>query len=141
MVIRITDEARRYIAVFEDETAAPAVDCIVDDEYDQVVFVVPPDEMADAIGPGGKHVKALESKVGRDVQLVEERETPEAFVAAALAPAAVANVTISGNDEPIAYAEVPEDDRGVAIGADGRRIETARLLAERHFDLEDVQLA
>jgi N utilization substance protein A len=141
MAIRITDEARRYIAAFEDETGAPAVDCIVDDEYDQVVFVVPPDEMADAIGPGGKHVRALESKIGRTVQLVEERETPEAFVAAALAPAAVEKVTISGEEEPVAYAEVPEDDRGVAIGANGRRIETARRLAERHFDLVDVQLA
>jgi N utilization substance protein A len=141
MAIRITDEARRYIAVFEDETGAPAVDCIVDDEYEQVVFVVPPDEMADAIGPGGKHVKALEGKIGRDVQLVAKRETPEAFVAAALAPAAVENVTISGEDEPVADAEVPEDDRGVAIGADGRRIETARVLAKRHFDIADVQLA
>ena len=40
----------------------------------------------------------------------------------------------------VAYVEVAEEDRGVAIGADGTNIETARTLAKRHYDIDDVQL-
>jgi len=50
-------------------------------------------------------------------------------------------VTLSeqGGDR-VAYVEIPEGDRGVAIGADGRNIETARRLARRHHDIDDIQL-
>ena len=74
------------------------------------------------------------------VKLVEDAPTPEDFVANALAPAAVYNVTISENDDRLAYVEVPEADRGAAIGTDGKNIEIARELARRHYDVEDIQL-
>jgi N utilization substance protein A len=134
----ISDDARQYIGVFEEETGATATDCVVED--DRVVFVVAPGEMGDAIGPGGQTVHALEERLGTEVQLVEGADTPEAFVANALAPAVVYNVTISENDTTVAYAEVDRDDRGIAIGEGGRNIETARLLLDRHFDVDDIQL-
>jgi N utilization substance protein A len=140
MDVRLDDEARQHIAVFEAETEAAAIDCLVDEDYDQVVFVVPPEQMGQAIGTDGEHVRALEERFGRAVHLVEAAETPALFVAAALAPAAVTNVTLEDDDEPMAYAEVPEADRGVAIGKDGRRIETARRLARRHFDIDGIEL-
>jgi N utilization substance protein A len=47
---------------------------------------------------------------------------------------------VSENDTTVAYAEVDSDDRGVAIGKDGQRIELARQLAKRHFDIDDIEL-
>ncbi|CAI48150.1 transcription elongation factor NusA [Natronomonas pharaonis DSM 2160] len=140
MAVTLTDEARRYIALFDEETDVAATDCVVDEEYDRIAFVVPPGTMGQAIGPGGDHVATVESKVGRDVTVIEGAETAADFVANALAPAAVYNVTISENDTTVAYAEVDENDRGVAIGADGRNIDLARRLADRHFDIDDVEL-
>jgi N utilization substance protein A len=96
--------------------------------------------MGEAIGPGGRHVQRIEERIGRSVELVENAETAENFVANALAPAAVYNVTISENDDRVAYVEVDHEDTGVAIGTDGRNIEAARLLAARHFDIDDIQL-
>ncbi|MFB6266062.1 MAG: NusA-like transcription termination signal-binding factor [Halodesulfurarchaeum sp.] len=136
----LTDEARQYIAVFEDITDAQAVDCVVDDEYERVLYVVSTGEMAQAIGPDGSRVSRLEEALGRDVELVEDAPTPEGFVANALAPAAVYNVTISENNDTVAYAEVDHDDKGVAIGSGGRNIEGAKRLAARHFDIDDIQL-
>ena len=141
MTITITDDARRYIALFEDVTGATARDCLIEDDGERLVFVVTRGEMATAIGPGGETVRRLEVRVGKDVQLVEDAETPEAFVANALSPAAVYNVTISENESTIAYVEVDENDLGVAIGRNGRNIALARRLAERHFDVDDVELA
>jgi N utilization substance protein A len=141
MRVTLGDEARRYIARFEELTGATARDCLIQDDRNRLVFLVAADEMADAVGPGGRTVERAEEAFGRDVELVEDADHPGTFVANALAPAAVFNVTISENDDTVAYVEVAEADKGVAIGADGRRIETARRLAKRHHDVDDVQLA
>jgi N utilization substance protein A len=138
MRVTLSDDARRYIALFEDETDVAARDCVVED--DRLVIVVPTGEMGKAIGSGGERVQRVEEQVGKRVEIVEDADTPEAFVANALAPAAVYNVTISENEDVVAYAEVADEDRGVAIGTGGRTIERARTLARRHFDIDDVTL-
>lgn len=137
----LTDEARRTLALFEETTDVSGVDCVIDEAFDRAIVLVPPADMAQAIGPGGQNVQAVEEELGRPVKLVEDADTPTDFVANALAPAAVLNVTISENDDTVAYVEVAEADVGVAIGEDGRNIEAARVMAERHFDLDDVELA
>jgi len=136
----ISDEARQYIAAFEDVTGAPARDCLVGDDGDRLVFLVAPGEMARAIGPDGETVHRLEEELDAKVRLVEDADDPATFVANALAPAVVHHVTISQNDTTVAYVEVDDQDKGVAIGSNGRNIEAARALAERHFDVADVQL-
>jgi N utilization substance protein A len=146
MRVTLSDTARQYIALFEDVTGATARDCLVDDgddgddEHEQVTFLVTAGEMGQAIGPGGQRVQRLEEKLGRKVSLVEDADTPEAFVANALAPAVVTHVTISEQNDRVAYVEVDSADRGVAIGVDGRNIRVARELARRHWDLDDIQL-
>ena len=140
MAVELSDEARRLIALFETETDVTVRDCLVEDDNDRVIYVVKAGEMADAIGPGGVVVDRVESKLDRAVRLVEDADTAEDFVANALAPAAVYNVTISENDDTVAYVEVAEEDRGVAIGADGKNIDAARKLAARHFDVDGIEL-
>ena len=134
----LSDAARQFIAAFEGETEAAARDCVV--EEDRALILVAAGDMGEAIGPGGQHVRRVEETIGRDVKLVEDADTAEAFVANALSPAAVHNVTISEDDETIAYAEVAEEDTGAAIGKGGENIEAARTLVARHYDVDDIQL-
>ena len=138
MRVTLSDDAKRFMRLFAEETDINPRDCLV--ESDRVVFLIPPDEMADAIGPDGHTVEQIEQKAGRDIELIADADTPEAFVESTLAPAAVRGVTISEQGDRVAYVEVVEDDRGIAIGSDGRRIETARKLADRHHDIDDIQL-
>ncbi|NKE35179.1 NusA-like transcription termination signal-binding factor [Natronococcus sp. JC468] len=142
MAITLDDDARRYLALFEEVTDVAGQDCLVDehDGEERLVLVVASGRMGDAIGPGGRTVRRFEDRIEAPVRLVEDANDPETFVANALAPAAVYNVTISENDDTVAYVEVANEDRGVAIGSDGRTIDTARRLAARHFDIDDVQL-
>lgn len=140
MTITLSEEALRLAGLFEEETDAAVRDCLVDDEHDRVVILVKPGEMGKAIGPGGEHVRRVEEQIGRSIKLVEDATTPEDFVANALAPAAVFNVTISENDDTVAYAEVVDEDRGAAIGSEGKNIEAARRLAKRHYDIENIEL-
>jgi N utilization substance protein A len=140
MTVRLSDEARRLLAMFEDETEATVRDCLVDDDHDRVIFLVKAGEMGKAIGAGGERVQRVENRLGREVKLVEDARTAENFVANALAPAAVYNVTISENDDTVAYAEVAQEDRGAAIGTDGKNIDAARTLAARHHDIDGIEL-
>ena len=139
MTVTLSDEARQYLRAFDELTGVAPVDCLVREE--RLVFVVPTGEMGDAIGPGGETVAAVEDELGYPVDLVEDANEPAAFVANCLAPAAVRNITVSEQGgTTVAYAEVPQADRGVAIGADGESIDATRELARRHFDIDDVEL-
>ncbi|MEY7850313.1 NusA-like transcription termination signal-binding factor [Natrarchaeobius sp. A-rgal3] len=150
MDVTLDDDARRHLALFEDVTGADGIDCLSVDGVDEVadnessggrlIVVVSGGQMGEAIGPGGRTIQQYEDRVDLPVRLVEDADDPEEFVANTLAPAAVYNVTISENEDIVAYVEVAEDDRGIAIGTNGRTIEAARTLAQRHFDIDDVQL-
>jgi len=140
MKVTLTDEARQVAGLFESETDATVRDCVVDDEYDRVIVLIKAGEMGKAIGTDGEHVGRVEERIGKRIKLVEDAETPEHFVANALAPAAVYNVTISENSDRLAYVEVAQEDRGAAIGADGKNIDAARQLASRHHDIDDIEL-
>jgi len=140
MTVRLSDDARRLLTLFEETTEATVRDCVIDEEYDRVIYLVKTGEMGKAIGSGGENVRAVEEELDREVKLVENADTATDFVANALAPAAVYNVTISENDDRLAYVEVAEEDRGAAIGKDGKNIDAARTLAARHHDVDDVEL-
>ncbi len=137
MARRLSGAAIRYLGLFEETTGVEAADCLIDDEYERLVFVVPVGDLASAIGPGGETVKRLERQVDREVILIEDAVHPDDFVANALRPAAVYDVTI---EDGVATVKVAEGDIGTAIGRDGRTIELARLLAKRHFELSDIEL-
>lgn len=136
MGITLSDRERRLIALIEEETGAGVRDCVVEDGG-RLLVVVDPDDMAAAIGPDGRTVRALEDRLDREVRLVADAVAPEAFVANALAPAAVRGVTV---EDGVAVVDVDPADRGVAIGEGGRNVAAARRLAERHFGLSEVRI-
>src|SRR6056297_3344151 len=140
MTITRSDEARQLTGRFATETEATAQDCLLNEAFDRVIFLIKTGEMGKAIGAGGEHVSRVEQRIGKSIKLVEDAPTVEDFVANTLAPAAVYNVTISENDDRLAYVEVADEDRGAAIGADGRNIDAARRLADRHYDIDDIEL-
>lgn len=131
------------IAKFEQITGAAAVDVIRDDEGERIIIVVRAKQLGKAIGRGGVNVKAASDVFGRAVDVVEMAETAEEFVKSALAPARVEGVKIiehrDGNK--VASVTVKNEDRGIAIGREGRNVARARILVKRHFNLDNVVIA
>jgi N utilization substance protein A len=136
-------EDMALIAKFEQITGAAAIDIIRDDEGDRIIVVVRPKQLGKAIGRGGVNVKAASEAFGRAVDVVEIAETAEAFVTSALAPARVESVKIVEHRDgtKVASVTVNNEDRGIAIGRDGRNVARARILVRRHFDLNNVVIA
>jgi len=131
------------IARFEQITGAAAIDIIRDDEGERIIVVVREKQLGKAIGKGGVNVRAASDAFGRVVDVVEIADTAEEFVKSALAPARVEAVKIiehrDGNK--VASVTVKTEDRGIAIGRDGRNVARARILVKRHFDLDNVVIA
>jgi N utilization substance protein A len=141
--IKISMDDMAMIARFEQITGASAIDIIRDDEGERIIVVVRAKQLGKAIGRGGVNVKAASDVFGRAVDVVEMAETVEEFIKSALAPARVEAVKIierrDGNK--VASVTVKTEDRGIAIGREGRNVARARILVKRHFDLDNVVIA
>jgi len=137
--VKLTTEGIRYIALFESLTGAIARDCYVDDENDRVIFVVKKGDMGLAIGKNGNNINRVKRSVGKHVEIVEYSDEVDEFVANALQPVFVKKVqVVVKENRKLAYVEVMSKDRGIAIGKNGRNIQRAKLLAQRHHGLADV---
>ena len=141
--VKLSMDDMAMIAKFEQITGAAAVDVIRDDEGERIIIVVRAKQLGKAIGRGGVNVKAASDVFGRAVDVVEMAETVEEFVKSALAPARVEGVKIiehrDGNK--VASVTVKNEDRGIAIGREGRNVARARILVKRHFNLDNVVIA
>ncbi|MBD3159727.1 MAG: NusA-like transcription termination signal-binding factor [Candidatus Lokiarchaeota archaeon] len=126
------------IAKFEQITGAPATDVIA--EEDRLIFVVSGKHLGKAIGPRGSHVKKAAELFDKEIDIVEDADNPEDFVKNALSPARVDEVNIreQKNGRKVASVKVNDKDRGIAIGKQGRNVARARILAQRHFDVDQV---
>ena len=125
--------------MFESLTGAIARDCYVDDENDRVIFVVKKGDMGLAIGKNGNNINRVKKSIGKHIEIVEYSDEVDEFVANALQPVFVKKVqVIVKESRKLAYVEVMSKDRGIAIGKNGRNIQKAKVLAQRHYGLEDV---
>jgi len=140
MSVRLTEEEMRYMSLFERMTESVVRDCV--EREDTVIFVVESGEMGKAIGKGGANIDRVRRSINKNVEVVEYSDDEAEFVANAFQPAAIEDVEVSEEDDSkVAYVEVNESDKGLAIGKDGENIETAKYLAQRHYSFDDIVLS
>jgi N utilization substance protein A len=138
--IRLTEEEIRYATLFESITGVTPIDVVIDNEYSRLIFVVQKNQAALAVGKGGSNVKILRNILGKDVEVVESGESPEELIKNSLYPARVimVKVTKSPSGAKVAITTVAPEDKGIAIGKNGRNIARARILAKRYFDIDKI---
>lgn len=137
--IRLTAESIQYIALFENMTRAKILDCIPEEE--RLVYVVKQGDMGLAIGKNGENINRVKKALDKSIELVEYSEDPVTFLKNAFGPVSLNSVNIiNKNGKLLAYVEVPNKEKGLAIGRNGKNIEKVKMLARRHHDIEDVFL-
>ena len=135
--IQLSTEEIRYIALFENTTGAGIKDCIV--EENRIIYVVKTGEMGAAIGKNGDHINRVKRSVDKHVELVEYSDDPEKFISNVIGSASVRSVNlVSKQNKRLAYVEVSDNDKGLAIGREGKNIEKVKVLMKRHHDIDDV---
>jgi N utilization substance protein A len=139
--VRLTEDCMRLISQFESLTGAGSRDCVMDDRNGRLIFVVNPGDMGLAIGKKGASIKKASEVMGKKIEVVEYNSNPEQFIKNCFLPAQVTSLKFDG--EPGAQTvevEVRDEDRGIAIGKEGKNIFKAKKLAQRQHDIIDVQI-
>ena len=140
--IKLTTDQMRLMSLFQNVTKATARDCIEDEKLDRLIFVVNEGKMGLAIGKGGSHIKSLQNKINRNVEIVEYSNEPEQFLKNILNKKYINEIKISeradGNFQAIVT--VVPDKKGIVVGREGRNAEKARLLARRYFQITHVMI-
>lgn len=137
----LTEDCMRLISQFESLTGASSRDCVVDDRNQRLIFVVNPGQMGLAIGKKGAAIKKASDAMGKKIEVVEYSPNPEQFIKNCFLPAQVTTIEFEGEpDEQTVQVQVRDEDRGIAIGKEGKNIFKAKRLAQRQHNIVDVQL-
>ena len=133
---------RRYIEELRILTKSTALDCVIDDRFDRVIYVIRQGDMGLAIGKKGDNIKRLQNVLGKRIEMVEYAETPEEFITNIFKPAEVVGTERSAENGPVNVFVRLRSDLGIAIGKSGCNIEKARILCRRFFgfDIGEVLL-
>jgi N utilization substance protein A len=141
--VKLTEDCLGLISQFERLTGAGSRDCVIDDRNNRIIFVINPGEMGLAIGKQGASIKKASDVMGKKIEVVEYSPDPAQFLRNCFLPAQVTSIEFE-NDEndgsKIAHVDVRDEDRGIAIGKEGKNIFKAKKLAQRQHNIADVQL-
>jgi N utilization substance protein A len=140
--IVLNEQSLQLMSEFEQLTGAGSRDCIIDERNERLIFVINPGEMGRAIGKQGSSIKKASDELGRRIEVVEFSDDAEQFLRNCFLPARVTSVVFEEDAEGdlVAFIDVVEEDRGIAIGKAGKNIFKAKCLAERQHDISNVQL-
>ena len=127
---------RRYIEELRILTRSTALDCVIDDRFDRVIYVIRQGDMGLAIGKKGENIKRLQTVLGRRIEMVEYAEDLAAFITNIFKPAEVAGIEKGAEGSPVNVFVGKKSDLGIAIGKAGCNIEKARLLCRRFCGIE-----
>lgn len=136
--IKLGGNEIRFISLFESITGAIARDCIIDEE--RIIFIVKPGNIGLAIGKKGINIKRVRDFLQKPIEVVEYAQSAEDFIKNTLAPARIKMIIVTErrDGKKVAMVTVNEQDRGIAIGKNGKNVARARLLAKRHYNVDDV---
>jgi N utilization substance protein A len=133
---------RRYIEELRILTRSTALDCVIDDRFDRVIYVIRQGDMGLAIGKKGENIKRLQNVLGKRIEMVEYNENIKEFITNVFKPAEVAGIDSTPDNGPVNVLLKKKNDLGIAIGKGGCNIEKARILCKRFFgsDVGEVLL-
>jgi N utilization substance protein A len=133
--VELVPEPDSVLETVAEHAGVEPADALFDPADERLVVLVP----TGTRGQVRDAERTLRGELGWPLVVVEYAGDAATLVENALAPAEVTGVTVSATG--VAYVEVADDERGLAIGAGGTRIRLARLLAAEYFGLDDVELA
>lgn len=126
----------RAMNMFESLTGVEARDVIL--KEDEAYFVVPDGKAGMAIGKGGKVVKKVQSKLGKEVKIYEYSDNLGKFLNN-LVPTDIRGVDIDNTDEGKSVEiSVSRDNKGRVVGKNGNKIESIREILARTHNVEEV---
>ncbi|MDD4300389.1 MAG: NusA-like transcription termination signal-binding factor [Methanomicrobium sp.] len=136
MLSTIGFKERRYIEELRIVTKSTALDCVIDDTFDRVIYVIKKGDMGFAIGKEGSNIKKLQKVLGKRVEMVEENGELFGFIENIFKPACIKDIKTDEESGKLFICVAGRSDLGIAIGKNGCNVEKARILILRYFRKE-----
>ncbi len=128
----------RAMNMFESITEVEARDIIIKEE--EAYFIVPDGKAGMAIGKGGKIVKKVQNKIGRDVKIFEYSDNLGKFLNN-LVPTDLRGVDIEDTEDGKKVTiKVSRDNKGRVVGKNGNKIDSIREILARTHGVKDVKV-
>ncbi len=129
---------RRYIEELRILTKATALDCIIDDKFERIVYIIKKGSMGLAIGRNGDNIKKMSNILGKRIEMIEHDDDMIAFVTNMFKPAEL--VAVSLTPSRVDVQANGKDNLGLAIGRNGATIKKVKLLVKRFFNIDEVEV-
>jgi len=130
---------RRYIEELRIITKATALDCIIDDKFERIVYIIKPGNMGLAIGRNGDNIKKLSRVLGKRIEMVEYDEKTLTFITNMFKPAELVSVSLTPTRVDVLVED--KDNLALAIGRNGATIEKAKMLVKRFFNIDEIEVS
>jgi N utilization substance protein A len=140
--IKLSADQLGLISIFSNMSGATVRDCIVDDRFQRLIFVINKGQMGLAIGKGGSTIQNVERVIKKAIDVVEWSDDPAEMVRNALDPRAVQEVRLTEKlDGTMAMSVIVDPKRkGAVLGREGKNAEKVRLIAKKYFNISNVQI-
>lgn len=133
--MKLSQDAINYMLLFEKRTGVGVKDCIP--EEDTITFIVDRGKVGAAIGKNGSMVNKIKKEFGKEIHIYEYSDDATQFIRNLMYPIKVEKVELNNKALKI-YIDKAEKKR--AIGKGGRKINSARELLKRHFDINEIKV-
>ena len=91
---------RRYIEELRILTKSTALDCVIDERFCRVIYVVKIGDMGLAIGKKGENIRRMQNVLGKRVEMVEYADSMDEFVASIHRPAEIDHIQKKNSELP-----------------------------------------
>ena len=136
---RIDLEELRYMSLLQDLTGAMVYRAIVDSDGNRIFYLVDKGDMGKAIGKDGRVVKTLSKILNKEVEIIEYAQDLETMVRNLFPGVTILRVdVVDRKDGKVVYVKVRDDEKGKAIGRDGRVVKRARIVLNKLFNVDKV---
>jgi N utilization substance protein A len=131
---------RRYIEELRILTKATALDCIIDEKFERVIYIIRQGDMGFAIGKKGENIRRMQNVLGKRIEMVEYSGDRDEFIANIFRPVPIARIEKGRESGNLVVYLMKQSDLGTAIGKKGANIEKARLLVRKFWNEELSEL-
>lgn len=122
----------------DDVAHVGAKDCFVTER--SIIYLVPEDQMSQAIGKKGANVEKLSKKLGKKVEFFEYMKEPEKFLEKAFFKAKIDKIEIKNTKEKkIAVVNADNTNKRLILQNLGR-LKKIKELCQRNYNIEEVRI-
>jgi N utilization substance protein A len=124
---------RRYIEELRILTKATAIDCVIDEKFERIIYIIKKGDMGLGIGKKGENIRRMQNVLGKRIEMVEYAGELEEFIANIFKPVILSRVEKDPSTGELIITIARKSDLGTAIGRKGANIEKARLLVRKFW--------